>query len=40
VQVGTATFENPMAPRIVLDDLVRWADATGIRHLADLAALA
>jgi dihydroorotate dehydrogenase (NAD+) catalytic subunit len=40
VQVGTATFENPAAPRRVLDDLVRWAEAAGIRHLADLAALA
>ena len=40
VQVGTATFENPAAPRSVLDDLVRWADAAGIRHLADLGALA
>jgi dihydroorotate dehydrogenase (NAD+) catalytic subunit len=40
VQVGTATFEDPAAPRRVLDDLVRWADAAGIRHLADLGALA
>ena len=40
VQVGTATFEDPAAPRRVLDDLVRWADAAGIRHLADLSALA
>jgi dihydroorotate dehydrogenase (NAD+) catalytic subunit len=40
VQVGTATFEDPAAPRRVLDELVRWADAGGIRHLADLSALA
>jgi dihydroorotate dehydrogenase (NAD+) catalytic subunit len=40
VQVGTATFEDPAAPRRVLDDLVRWADTAGIRHLADLGALA
>ena len=40
IQVGTATFEDPAAPRRVLDDLVRWADAAGIRHLADLGALA
>ncbi len=40
IQVGTATFEDPAAPRRVLDELVRWADAAGIRHLADLGALA
>ena len=40
VQVGTATFEDPAAPRRVLAELVRWADAAGIRHLADLGALA
>ena len=40
VQVGTATFEDPAAPCRVLDELVRWADAGGIRHLADLGALA
>ena len=40
VQVGTATFENPAAPHDVLVDLVRWADAQGIRHLAELGALA
>ena len=39
VQVGTATFEIRRPPRI-LDDLVRWANAAGIRHLADLGALA
>ncbi len=27
IQVGTATFEDPAAPRRVLDELVRWADA-------------
>jgi dihydroorotate dehydrogenase (NAD+) catalytic subunit len=40
VQVGTAIFEDPAAPLRILADLVRWADAAGIRHLADLGALA
>jgi dihydroorotate dehydrogenase (NAD+) catalytic subunit len=40
VQVGTAIFEDPAAPVRILDDLVRWAEAAGIRHLADLGALA
>ncbi|MGH9133989.1 MAG: dihydroorotate dehydrogenase [Ilumatobacteraceae bacterium] len=40
VQVGTATFEDPAAPRKVLDGLVSWAEGAGIRHLADLGALA
>ncbi len=40
IQVGTATFEDPAAPCRVLDELVKWADAGGIRHLADLSALA
>ncbi len=29
VQVGTATFADPRAPRRVLDDLARWAERTG-----------
>jgi dihydroorotate dehydrogenase (NAD+) catalytic subunit len=40
IQVGTATFEDPAAPRKVLDGLVRWAETAGIRHLADIGALA
>ncbi len=35
VQVGTATFADPRAPRLVLDDLVRWALRTGRSRLAD-----
>jgi dihydroorotate dehydrogenase (NAD+) catalytic subunit len=35
VQVGTATFADPRAPRRVLDELVGWADRTSRTTLAD-----
>lgn len=40
VQVGTATFADPAAPRVVLDQLVTWAARRGIRRVADIGALA
>jgi dihydroorotate dehydrogenase (NAD+) catalytic subunit len=39
VQVGTATFADPRAPRRVLDDLAAWCDARGITRVVDLVAL-
>jgi dihydroorotate dehydrogenase (NAD+) catalytic subunit len=36
VQVGTATFAEPAAPRRVLDELATWAAAHGVAHLADV----
>jgi dihydroorotate dehydrogenase (NAD+) catalytic subunit len=39
VQVGTATFADPRAPRSVLDGLAAWCDARGIRRVVDVAAL-
>ena len=36
VQVGTATFADPRAPRRVLRDLERWCRAHDIRRVADL----
>jgi dihydroorotate dehydrogenase (NAD+) catalytic subunit len=36
VEVGTATFVDPRAPRLVLDDLAAWADAEGVARITDL----
>jgi dihydroorotate dehydrogenase (NAD+) catalytic subunit len=36
VQVGTAIFAEPRAPRRVLDELVTWARRLGIRRIADV----
>lgn len=40
VQVGTATFADPRAPARVRRELLTWADAQGITHLADVGAIA
>jgi len=40
VQVGTATFENPRAPRQVLRDLERWLRRAGVARLQDLVGAA
>lgn len=40
VQVGTATFADPAAPRRVVDELLAWAAAHGIPGFADPEALA
>jgi dihydroorotate dehydrogenase (NAD+) catalytic subunit len=37
VQVGTATFADPRAPRRVLDELVAWTAATGSNRVAEIA---
>ncbi|MFN3254548.1 MAG: dihydroorotate dehydrogenase [Ilumatobacter sp.] len=39
VQVGTATFADPRAPRNVHDDLVEWMQSRGVARTADLGAL-
>jgi dihydroorotate dehydrogenase (NAD+) catalytic subunit len=36
VQVGTATFADPRAPRRVLDELVAWAAEAGINRVAEI----
>ncbi len=37
VQVGTATFAEPRAPRRVLDELVDWAGRAGIDRVGEIA---
>ncbi len=39
VQVGTATFADPRAPRNVHDELVEWTASRGVAHTADVGAL-
>jgi dihydroorotate dehydrogenase (NAD+) catalytic subunit len=36
VQVGTATFAEPRAARLVLDELVEWCAAHDVRKISDL----
>jgi dihydroorotate dehydrogenase (NAD+) catalytic subunit len=36
VQVGTATFENPRAPRIVVEELREWCEREGVGDVAEL----
>ncbi len=36
VQVGTATFRDPRAPRTVLDQMEAWCSRHGVRRLSDL----
>ena len=36
VQVGTATFRDPRAPRRVLDELTTWCGKHGVRSVAEL----
>jgi dihydroorotate dehydrogenase (NAD+) catalytic subunit len=36
VQVGTATFRDPRAPRRVLDELTTWCGKHGVRSMAEL----
>lgn len=36
VEVGTATFADPRAPRRVLDELARWCGRHGVARVADL----
>lgn len=40
VQVGTATFADPRAPRRVLEDFVAWCEHNGVSRAADLVARA
>ena len=40
VQVGTATFNDPSAPRRVLDELDAALDARGLARLADAVGIA
>src|SRR6185437_526402 len=40
VQVGTATFADPRAPRRVLEELRAWCGAQGVRRTAELTATA
>lgn len=36
VQVGTATFVDPRAPKLVADDLVKWAAEQGFSRLSEI----
>lgn len=36
IQVGTATFADPRAPRRVLDELRHWAVRTGVHQIVDI----
>jgi dihydroorotate dehydrogenase (NAD+) catalytic subunit len=36
IQVGTATFRSPRAPRQVLDELTGWCGKHGVRSLAEI----
>ncbi|MGH8997520.1 MAG: dihydroorotate dehydrogenase, partial [Acidimicrobiales bacterium] len=36
LQVGTATFRDPRAPRQVLDELIAWCAKHGVRSVAEL----
>jgi len=40
VQVGTATFRDPRAPRRVLDELIAWCGKHGVRSVAELRGVA
>jgi len=40
VQVGTATFRDPRAPRRVLAELERWCEGHGVSRLRDLVGTA
>jgi dihydroorotate dehydrogenase (NAD+) catalytic subunit len=40
VQVGTATFRDPRAPRRVLDELTTWCGKHGVRSVAELQGVA
>jgi dihydroorotate dehydrogenase (NAD+) catalytic subunit len=40
VQVGTATFENPRAPQIVVEELREWCDREGVGDVAELISAA
>ncbi|HEX4217697.1 MAG TPA: dihydroorotate dehydrogenase [Acidimicrobiales bacterium] len=40
VQVGTATFRDPRAPRRVLDELTAWCGRHGVRSVAELRGVA
>ena len=36
VQVGTASFADPRAPKMVADDLEKWAREQGFSRLSDI----
>jgi dihydroorotate dehydrogenase (NAD+) catalytic subunit len=40
VQVGTATFANPLAPIEVLDDLISYCEAHGVDRIVELVGAA
>jgi dihydroorotate dehydrogenase (NAD+) catalytic subunit len=40
IQVGTATFRSPRAPRQVLDELTGWCGKHGVRSLAEIRGVA
>lgn len=40
VQVGTATFENPRAARIVVDELRKWCEREGVGDVSELIGVA
>ncbi|MET0158076.1 MAG: dihydroorotate dehydrogenase [Acidimicrobiales bacterium] len=40
VQVGTATFADPRAPALVLEELAAWAERRGVARIADVVGVA
>jgi dihydroorotate dehydrogenase (NAD+) catalytic subunit len=40
VQVGTATFRDPRAPRRILDEMEAWCQSRGVRRLSELSGVA
>jgi dihydroorotate dehydrogenase (NAD+) catalytic subunit len=40
IQVGTATFRDPRAPRRVLDEVAAWCRSHGVRSMAELKGVA
>jgi dihydroorotate dehydrogenase (NAD+) catalytic subunit len=40
VQVGTATFRDPRAPRRILEEMEAWCASRGVRRLSELKGVA
>ncbi len=40
VQVGTATFRDPRAPRRILEEMEAWCESRGVRRLSELRGVA
>ena len=40
VQVGTATFRDPRAPRRILEEMEAWCESRGVPRLSELRGVA